>query len=89
MFSARAKRTPEPNGHGEVFPNSQIPPTPRRFWICASHTSGEVGCIGNLRDGEEGERWKECQPLKRVEQFKAYSPGKDQFFNLLSNQNSD
>lgn len=44
--------------------------------LCQPPWPGEVGYIGNLRDGEEGERWKECQVLKRVNNLRPIPQGR-------------
>lgn len=55
---------------------SQIPPAPRGFGFVPTIPAWGSGEHRNLRNGEEGERWKECQPLKRVNNLKPIPLGR-------------
>lgn len=63
IFPTRARGVPGPKWRWKKGPKELNSTNFQGFWIRANHP----GCIGNLRNGEEGERWKECQPLKRVQ----------------------
>lgn len=79
MLSARTRRAPELNEHAKMAPNSattSLPIQPEVLDPCQSSWPGEVGCIGNLRNGEEEERWKECQPLKRANNLRPIPLGR-------------
>jgi len=84
MLSTRAKRAPEPNGHEEVVPNSQIPPPHRGFGSMPATLAWGSGVHRKLKGWRGRGEVERMLAIERSEQFKAYSPGKDQFFSLLS-----
>ena len=68
---------------------SQIPPSPRGFGSVPTILVWGSGVHRKLKEwGGRGEV-ERMSAIEKSKQFKAYSPGRDQFFNLPSDQNSD